>query len=648
MIESVLPFGWQPPKKCLDDRVLRTTTNKWKACPFMSTVDWFEKNIRLPKKVSAFSGFYNRNNFPYQTGVLDAFDDIDVKEISLDWATQTGKSTLIQFLPSKIACTDPSPMMFACPDRPTAQEVSEQRIMSVASNIPELEKRLLPEARRNSMRPDLGDCIVYMAWSGSPASLGQKSCRYVFCTELSKWNRSKSDEADAGELVRERVKGFWNHKLVFEGTKTVEGICRINKLQINATQQLIYRCPCPNCGDYHEFNFDNVKWKKDSKGKTDREISEATAWFECQSCKAKIKDSQKMKMLRAGIWSENGVKIPHKFKGSVYYTPKKSKTRIHFHLESLASPVVSFSDMAGEFARCLKGEGKKTLQNFQNSWRALAFSVNIKCFKWEDIRDRLILKDAQRYIVPAWAKFLTGGVDIHKGWQVYTIRAWGFGGRSRLIDWGQTTDYSEIERKVITGNFIQDGAKLGMPVLLTGVDSGWSPFEVYQFVNRINKKYGERCRAIKGQSKGAPYWMNKLERSGADGQKIADGIELWNINDYYYKRFVLDRYDIPQGNEGCFELPIETKDDENYLRQICSEVLQEEENKFGQKIYKWVVIDVRVGNHYFDCEKIGAAMADMCGWDRIPPENAEVIAVDTVEKPKENNDFLGDPDEFWS
>jgi phage terminase large subunit GpA-like protein len=645
---SRLKVDWQPPRGCADVRLMRGTTNKWRPRRRISTIDWFEENIRLPKKVSAFSGFYNRRNFAYQIGIADMFDDTEVKELSLQWATQLGKSTFIQFLISKIACVDPSPVMFVCPDRPTAQEVSKERIMGAAKQIPELREKLLPDARQNAMMPDLGDCLVFMAWSGSPTSMGQRSCRYVFGTEISKWSRDKSEEADAADLVRERVKGFWDHKLIFEGTPTMKGVCRVEELGLKSSQWLEYHVPCPHCNEMQVLDFEHVVFDKGEKGELDRDLAEQTAYYKCEHCKGKIQDRHKLKMLRKGVWAEKDIRIPKGFKGSVFFTPGKAKTRIHTHLESVASPVLTFGAVAGEFVRCMQGDKKKTFQNFTNSWRALTWAPKIKEHKWEDVRIRLVNKEARRGVVPSWAGFLTAGIDIQEGWGVYVVRAWGVGGRSRLVDWGQIISYGEIQQKIFERGFPHEGRGELASVLLTGIDSGYKPYEVYQFVNRINQKYGERMRAIKGQPKGAPYWMSELERSGSDGKVIPGGIQLWSLADPHWKSFLTARYDIPLGSGGAWELPLEADADEMYLRQITSEVQQEIEARNGQKKYEWIVTDTKAGNHYFDAEKIAAAMADMCGWHHLEiKEQPRRVAAQEEEAIDEFEGFLSGAEGFW-
>jgi phage terminase large subunit GpA-like protein len=634
---------------------------KWIPRPKVSTKQWFVDNLRLPKRISDVSGNFDLNTFPYQAGPLDAFDDIDVRVMSFQWGTQLGKTTMLHGLIPKIAATDPSPMMFAGPDEPSAKYNSERRIMPLVEAIPELADKLLPEGRRDTFTPDLGDCVLYMAWSGSPATTGQRSCRYVFCTELSKWNREKSDEADPADLVRERVKAFWDSKIIFEGTPTVSGICRMEGLEAAADQVLYFMVPCPKCGHRQPLTFKNLMFDRLADGKTNRELGERTARFECEKCKAKIRDEHKPRMLRGGIWAEKGADIPEGFKETIFYTPGKQKRRLHFMLNSLYSPVLTFADVVSEFILSTQRKGNKSLQNFINSWLAETWSPKMRSFRWGELKRVISDGTVPRGVVPAWAYFLTAGIDIGGQFSVYTIRAWGPGGRSRLIDWRQIPQpdseiqFNELEAFILASKFKIEKSDKEMPVALAGVDSGFKAHEVYDWCRFASEKYGERVRPIKGWNKGSPYWMSAVDHSSVDGKRIEGGIQLWHVNDPYWKEWLTSKYSIKAGKAGAWEVPADA--DEYYMKSITSEVQKEKRNRQGQISYEWVVVDTKmgeipVGNHFFDAEKIAAVMADMLGWREIEAEiEAEKVRKGkpepVPEKTEADGGFLDGSDNYW-
>jgi phage terminase large subunit GpA-like protein len=377
-------------------------------------------------------------------------------------------------------------------------------------------------------------------------------------------------------------------------------------------------------------------------------MAERTAWYECPACKKKIDNSEKLGMMRLGVWAEAGTKIPKDFNGKVYFTPGKYKTRIHMHLSSLYSPLLSWGACASEFIRCMdKQHGNIGLQNFINSWLAEAWSPKVREYRWEDLKKIICATHTQGF-VPPWVRFITAGVDIQKGWGVYVVRGWGIGGRSSLISLGQFTSVGELEGILFEQKYKQDGKVDPVGVILAGIDTGYKPYDIYLWSKTVNMKHGECVRCIKGHDKGAPYWMTVLDRSGFDGKAIPGGVQLWNISDYFWKSFLVSKYEIPVGRPGSWEVPADV--DDVYMRSITSESLQEKKDKrTGKTTREWVVTDTTIGNHFLDAEKIAACMADMCGWDEteeeaVRPERQER---DVDRRDDEGGgDFLGGTDSF--
>jgi phage terminase large subunit GpA-like protein len=381
-----------------------------------------------------------------------------------------------------------------------------------------------------------------------------------------------------------------------------------------------YYVPCPHCGGFQTLIFKNLKWEKINE-KNDRDKAEETAHYRCVHCGEKIGNQYKLSMLRGGFWAEDGQMFKEKH-GEIYYTPGKSRARIHFDLSSLYSPVLSFGDVAGEFVRATQGEGKRRLQNFINSWLAETFSETVKEYDWKDLK--ILCADTPEGAVPEWVVFITAGVDLGRHQDAYVVRGWGAGGRSRLIAHGVVNHETDAPNfDALEANIF--GVRFGggqIQVMLCGIDSGYKTYDVYGWCNAMNVKYGECCRPIKGQPRGAPYYVSRMERSGADGAPLEEGVNLWNLNDSHWKGFVTGKYAIPAGRPGAWEIPFDV--DEVYLRSLTSEVLQEQTDAKGHVKYEWIVIDKSIGNHYLDAEKICAAMADMCGWREL---NAPAVAV---------------------
>lgn len=113
-------------------------------------------------------------------------------------------------------------------------------------------------------------------------------------------------------------------------------------------------------------------------------------------------------MIRYGEWRE------------VRRSAKNSK-KVAFWINTLYSPFVRFSEIVKEFLD--SKDSPELLQNFVNSWLAEP---------WEDTKlktsaDMVMERqtDLKELIVPSWASFITGGVDVQQNCLYWSIRAWG-------------------------------------------------------------------------------------------------------------------------------------------------------------------------------------------------------------------------------
>ena len=122
---------------------------------------------------------------------------------------------------------------------------------------------------------------------------------------------------------------------------------------------------------------------------------------------------------------------------------------------------------------------------------------------------------------------------------------------------------------------------------------------------------------------------------------------MWNINDGTWKDFVTSKYSIAAGSPEAFEIPSDVS--ETYIRSLTAEALIEKTDARGNATYVWKVIDKVVGNHYFDAEKISAAIADMCDWRSLSgQETVSQPIVRSVVNQESDNDFIIDGSDYWN
>lgn len=308
------------------------------------------------------------------------------------------------------------------------------------------------------------------------------------------------------------------------------------------------------------------------------------AMYVCPECGAIITDQHKPQMLRQGEWRTVKENSPH-------------HRKVGFWLNTLYSPFVRFSDVAREFLSS-KDDPEK-LQNFVNSWLAEP---------WEDTNLKtsadLVLErqtHLPELIVPAWAKLLTGGVDVQENCVYWTIRAWGNHIRSQNIAHGQALSLEEVERVMNLSYQREDGGG-NMVVNLALIDSGDQTDMVYDFC-AANSEW-----ALPGKGASTKmythYRMSKVNKPTSR----AYGMDLVLVDTDKYKDMIAGRMRKKIEEKGSWTVYADC--DREYAEQVTAEH-KVNVKKGGRTVQEWVQKHSHGDNHYLDCEVYAMCAADI-------------------------------------
>jgi phage terminase large subunit GpA-like protein len=444
--------------------------------------------------------------------------------------------------------------------------------------------------------------------SNSPSSLASKAIKYLMLDEVDKYPSNTKKEADPIALARERTKTFANRKTYMTSTPTVrEG--HIWKALEGADLEKHYFVPCPHCGEMIELKFNQIKWP-DKEGMTTNERADMAVYV-CQECGALINDYHKDRMLQQGEWR-------------VVKQNTTGKKKVAFWINTLYSPFVRFSEIALEFLN--SKDDPERLQNFRNSWLAEP---------WEDTathtdEDMVLARqtDDEEFVVPDWAKMLTGGVDVQKNCLYYDIRAWGDYITSQSITHGQVSSFADIDR--VMNLTYRNKAGDDFVVQLCLIDSGYNADDTYEFcVSNL-----DWAMPVKGSNTQmtSHYKLSTVNRPGTKG----DGIQLVLTDGDKYKDMIASRLHKPNGTgswmvyKGC---------DLEYARQVTAEHKINVRSN-GRVVQKWVPKTQHIDNHYLDCDVYALAAADIMG-----VRSMHLAEEEPEQKPQQQQQYA--PEESW-
>lgn len=570
----------------------------------MTVSEWAEQCRVLDSRTSAEPGPWSNKRTPYLTGIMDEFNNYDTEEIIFVKPTQVGGTEAMNNMLGYVIAQDPSPTEIVYPTESLALSVSTKRLQPMIEASQPLREKY--DDTSPALELNFSDMFVKIVGSNSPVGVASFAMKYLFVDEIDKFPGASRKESDPVSLAEERTKTFRGRKIFKTSTPTIrEG--HIWKAKMSADAEKHFFVPCPHCGTFIELKFANLRWpgrdkdyKKaygteeiaqkidqltpmDDEGLSDTDRAEF-AFYICQECGGAITDQQKQQAVREGEWQ------------TVRQNTRFVK-KVCFWLNTLYSPFVHFSEIAKKFMDA-KDDSEK-LQNFVNSWLAEP---------WEDTRLKTsaeIVLDRQTdlppYTVPSWAKFLTGGVDVQKGYFYWSIRAWGDYITSQNIAHGQARDFVELEEVMNMPYTCADGGT--MLVNLCVVDSGYNTDDVYSFCVD-NSEW-----AIPG--KGATHEMDahyRLSTVNKQGSR-ATGMQMVLVDGGKYKDMIASRMRKRNGRgswmvyKGC---------DLEYAEQVTSE--HKVSVKSGTKyVQRWIPKESHPDNHYLDCEVYAMAAADILG-----------------------------------
>jgi len=557
---------------------------------------WADSHRVLHALTSAEAGQWSTDRTPYLRGIMNAFSDPVVEQITIASSTQVGKTETILNAIAYSIDQDPGPALMVMPREDDCVSMSTRRVRPMIESCERL-KRHLSEKKSDNRQKEIRfvGSMLYFAGANSPADLASRPIRYLFADEVDKYPAFSGREADPVALAIERTRTFWNRKIVLTSTPTTRDgyIWR----EFEKSDQCLYYVPCPRCHEFQALEFRAIHWPEDERDPA-RIRDHRLAVYRCIECGSEIADNEKPRMLRAGGWVPEGTKIGRD--GTVRGIEPVSHRG--FRINCLYSPWINWSDVAAKFLEAK--DNVPLLLNFVNSWLGYVWEEQAEKIDPEALAARA--DSYERGTVPDGAVVLVAGVDVQADSFYYVIRAFGYGERSWLIEAGQIETWEGLIRHVFQGDF--PGASGGQHrVRLTCIDSGYRTDEVY----RVCREWLELARPVKGQQRMAsvPIRAVKIDRDFG-GAPIRGSVRLWHVDTSHFKDKLVRLQGTPDDQPGAWRLHRDPGED--YLRQVTAEHKILKRNKqTGLTKSEWVPKPGGGPNHWLDCEVYATAAADM-------------------------------------
>lgn len=589
--------------------------------PRLNVLEWAEKNVELSPRITEQPGPYSTRLHPYVPEVLNCMSDHTIKRVSLCWGSQTAKTTTFYVMVGYSVDQAPRPILWVFPNVGLCKNFSSERWLpfcrespAIAARIPRYGDGSVDEDRFNMIKQEFDQCTMNLVGAGSAANVRSYPIAILVLDEI-----DVIDEGTRRECL-DRIKGKVDFKVLQSSTPIAEsgGIWQ----EFMEGDRRRFYMPCPHCEERIIFRWKNDKGKHNIQWDEQAKLKDGTfnlsrvqrsAHYICESCKGKIENKHKSKMLREGVWTPTS-------------SAAESGVR-SYHLNSLYSPILTFGRIAVEY---LKSKGSvEAIKTFVNGWLAEPWRPDVGVIDPEKFK--AVEQDYERGKI--MGKYRILAVDVQRNAFFWIIRGFDADGQSWLIDNGMAPSFTDFTALI-------DRYEVSYSI----IDTGYRTQEMYEniFENRPHW-FGAKGWDKLPQS----FRMTKVDPFSVtpQGKKRASkrAINILHVNKEIWMQEMLNKRTGTALNWWVYN-----KIDPEYVRQMLSTNLVEKVNKTGRVKREWVVEGHRQ-DHYWDCETYALALSNAFGLGGAVMRDAKGAAHKTSPKSKPAKQARpSKADSFWS
>lgn len=520
---------------------------------------------------------------------MDDMTDPDVESVCLMWASQTGKTEVINNGVAYHIDQRPSPILVLQPTVEMAKAWSNDRLTPMVRDTDVLRGKIREAKSREGSNTILHKQFpgghITMVGANAPAGLAMRPIRVVVCDEVDRYPISAGNEGDPIALAEKRTDTFWDAVLVKTSTPTIRRASRI-EAEFDRSDQRYWYVPCHDCGKHQRLRWSGVRWPKNKPEE---------AYYQCGHCKAKWSDKQRVDAIWAGEW-----RAERAFKG-----------RRGYHLNGLYScfrAKKGFENRLHQFAVDFieaKAKGMETLKTWTNTFLAETWDPPSERVETEPILERVEAYEAE---VPAGVLVLVAGVDVQHDRLEAEIVGYGEGDESWGIEvtriYGSTDSdepWHQLDEWLLRPRRFKDGTAL-RPACVC-IDSGARTKTVYSFVR---PRQSRRVFAVKGSAVAGSPLAARPRKSGVQG------VQLFLVGTDTAKDVVYGRLGVKVPGPRYCHFPKGRGYDSAYFNQLTAEKV---EVRMVRGFQKRVYVKERDRNEALDYRCYALAALDILNPD---------------------------------
>lgn len=461
----------------------------------------------LGPEVTAKPGFMDVMETPFMLFPMDCLDDPDIPVIIGKKSAQIAWTTTINTFVERRIVNDPQPIIIAFPAGATCNKFANEKFRPMVQSSPKLLELIGDPYKSCFDFYKFPGGFIKFVTAGSTTALKSTSAPILIVEEPDDLKEDLKGQGDALAIFQQRLKSYVESKLIFAGTPSEEGFSKVD-VAYEQSNKMVFLVPCHVCGEFHELSFDNLKYIKYPNGHIDKTYGEydpTTAYYQCPHCFSHWDDAQKkLNVIEAVKYHNFGwvataeshmygfafCELMSSMPGSNLVTLARNKLEAEVEYE--------------------KGKDGK-LKSFTNNSIGIAYSPKSGSLTIKELKAKRIAYEEM--VVPANGLVLTAGIDVQHNRFAIVIRAWGRGGNSWLVYWGEIYGYvrdpedsvwqalTEMMLAKIPHALSRPDRPISLPISAISIDSGDGNTTqlVYSWVLGM-LKYNSYVYATKGSS----------------------------------------------------------------------------------------------------------------------------------------------------
>lgn len=515
----------------------------------LSVSEWSDRYRKVsPESGSPWPGDFQTARVPYIREPQDCLHpDHPARRVTLRWAAQLGKSTIIENWFGFIVDQALGSMMIVLPTLEEATKFNRVKLQPTIEASPRIAHKVLPVNSRDeqgsttSFKRYAGG-FAQIVNAGSSKGLQMVSIKNLAMDEVAGYPRDVDGRGSPRDQARARQKMFGDNAKEFQcSTPGVAGECAITA-DFEMGDRRYFYVPCPHCRVFQAIGPEQLRGPD----------GDLPGHLRCQSCDGVIRDGHKADMLAAGEWIATRVEPGEDPVPSLIAPadmplwrcdPCEGRCRAwqpSYHLWAAYAPR---ERLGAIWQRGQEAEGDTTkLRVFAQQDLAEPYDPGGVAIEWEALLTAAQADAYPRGTVPLQAGLLVSAADVQGygiKWAVYAI---GPRGQRWLVDrevFEGAPDQSDEPWIALADALGRSYATPGggaKTIDLSGVDSGFATDRVYRFcAGRPN------CYALDGRhEQGKPWLGTPVKRDIKDAaRRVVAKVLLYPVGLYDVKTEVV-------------------------------------------------------------------------------------------------------------